>query len=102
MILDRFGQLLQRSNDSFNSLVDTALDFHRVVTGGHQLDAFTVDGLSQYRSGGGAVTGNIGSLGSNFLDHLCTHILELVFQFDLLGDGNAVLGDQWERRSSCR
>jgi len=32
------------------------------------------------------------SLGSNFLDHLCAHVGELVFQFDFLGDGNAVLG----------
>jgi hypothetical protein len=25
--------------------------------------------------------------------HLCAHVLEFVLQFDLLGDGHAILGD---------
>src|SRR3546814_16216393 len=43
--------------------------------------------------GGGAVAGNIVGLRSDFADHLRAHIFELVLQFDLLGDGYAVLGD---------
>ena len=35
-----------------------------------------------------------GGLGSDFLDHLRAHVLELVLELDLLGDGNAVLGDR--------
>jgi len=55
--------------------------------------------LCQNGRGGGAVTGNVGSLGSNFLDQLCTHVFKLVFQFDFFCNGYAVLGDQ---RSSKR
>src|SRR5712672_1592385 len=32
-------------------------------------------------------------LGGDFAQHLRAHVLELVFEFDLLGDGDAVLGD---------
>src|SRR5690606_27161248 len=35
---------------------------------------------------------DVRGLGSDFLDHLCAHVLELVLQLDFLGDGNAVLG----------
>src|SRR6266436_6178956 len=40
-----------------------------------------------------AVAGNIGSLGSDFADHLCAHVLEGVLQFDFLRNRHAVLGD---------
>ncbi|MPM74920.1 hypothetical protein SDC9_121909 [bioreactor metagenome] len=49
--------------------------------------------MRQHGGGGGAVTGDVGGLGSDFLDHLGAHVGELVLQFDFLGDGNAVLGD---------
>src|SRR3712207_6955109 len=52
--------------------------------------AFTDDRLSQYRRCGRAVTGNIARLRSHLAHHLRTHILELVGQLDLLGDGHAV------------
>ncbi len=43
--------------------------------------------------GGGAVAGLVVGPGSDFLDHLRAHVLELVFQFDFLGDRHTVLGD---------
>src|SRR5690606_10278913 len=55
---------------------------------------FVDDGLGQYGGGGGAVTGGVVGLGGNVLDQLGAHVLELVLQLDLLGDGDAVLGDQ--------
>jgi hypothetical protein len=75
-------------------LVDAALQIHRVHAGGHVLHAFAHDGLRQHGCSGGAVTGVVGGLGSDFLDHLGAHVLELVLQFDFLGDGHAVLGDR--------
>src|SRR5712691_3705036 len=39
-----------------------------------------------------AVTSDVGGLRGDLLDHLCPHVLELVFQFDLLGDRDPVLG----------
>ncbi len=94
MVLDRLGDLLQLAHDHFHGLVDAALQLHRVVTGGHQLGALTVDGLGQHSGGGGAVTGHVGGLAGNFLHQLCAHVLELVLQLDLFGNGHAVLGDQ--------
>ncbi len=87
------GDLAQLFDGGDHGLVDAALQIHRVHAGGHGLHAFADDGLSQHGRGGGAVTGDIGSLRSDFLHHLRAHVLELVFQFDFLGDGHAVLGD---------
>src|SRR6202012_4692240 len=42
---------------------------------------------------GGAVTGGVGGLRSDLAHHLRAHVLELVLELDLLGDGDAVLGD---------
>ena len=50
-------------------------------------------GLSQERSRRGAVTGNIVGLRGNFLDKLCPHVLEGVFQLDIAGNGHAIVGD---------
>ena len=52
----------------------------------------TIDG-GQNGGGGGAVAGLVGGSGSDFAHHLRAHVLELVFEFDFLGDGDAVLGD---------
>ena len=41
-----------------------------------------------------AVTGNVRSLRSDLVDQLGSHVLELVFKFDLFADGDAVLGDR--------
>ena len=82
------------ATSDFHGLVDAALDLHRVVPGGHELGALAVDGLGQHGGGGGAVTGDVGGLGGDFLDELGAHVLELVFEFDFLGDGDAVLGDE--------
>ena len=76
-----------------HGLVDAALQGHGVGAGGHQAGAFPVDGLGQDGGGGGAVAGHVRGLGGHFLDHLGPHVLELVFQFDLFGHGDAVLGD---------
>src|SRR2546426_803238 len=54
------------------------------------------DRLRQHRSGGGAVPGDIGGLGRHFLHHLGAHVLDRVFELDLLRDGDPVLGDRRE------
>ena len=92
LVLGLRGERVKLSHDGLHALVDPAADTHRVRTGGDVLEAFTEDGLGQHRSGRGTVTGDVGRLGGDFLDHLGTHVLHGVFQFDLLGDGHAVLG----------
>ena len=63
------------------------------MPGGDGLQAFLQDRLRQHGRGGGAVTGDVGGVGSDFLHHLRAHVLELVLELDFLGDGHAVLGD---------
>ena len=53
----------------------------------------TDDRSREHGRGGGAVAGRIRRLGGDFTHHLRTHVLELVLELDLLGDGDAVLGD---------
>src|SRR5581483_5471897 len=69
------------------------LEVHRVHAGGDRLGAFLDDRLGQHGGGGGAVAGAVVGLGSDFAHHLRAHVLELAFELDLLGDGDAVLGD---------
>ena len=76
-----------------HGLLEAALDGHGVGSGGHVLEAFVDDGLSQDRGGGGAVAGNVVSLARRFLDELSAHVLEWVFERDLFGDGHAVAAD---------
>jgi len=89
---DRLGQFLQLFHGGGHGLVDAALEVDRVEAGGDVLQAFLNDGLGQHGGGGGAVTGVVGGLGGNVLDQLGADVLELVLQFDFLGDGHAVLG----------
>src|SRR3569623_1849167 len=88
------GHLLELGDRSGHGLVDTALQVHRVHAGGHRLQAFAQDGLGQDGGGGGAVTGAVGRLRSDFLHHLRAHVLELVLELALFRDGHAVHGDR--------
>src|SRR5882672_3268458 len=92
-VLAGLGELLQLFGRRGDSLVDAALQIHRVDARGDGLEAFADDGLRQHGRGGGAVTGFIGSVGRHFLHHLRAHVFELVFEFDFLGDRDTVLGD---------
>ena len=63
------------------------------MPGGDRLHAFAHDRLGEHGGGGGAVTGVVVGLRGHFAQHLRAHVLELVLELDLLGDGDAVLGD---------
>ncbi len=91
--LDLLGHLGEFGDDGFNSLVDAALQVHRVHAGGHRLRTFANDGLRQHGRGGGAVAGEVVGLVGDFFHHLRAHVLELIAKFDFLGHGHAVLGD---------
>ena len=90
---DLLGVLLKVRHDSFDRKVDTALEIHRVHARGHRLRAFPYDRRGQNGRGGGAVAGGVGGARSDLTHHLRTHVLELVFQLDLLRDRHTVLGD---------
>ena len=90
---DLLRVLLQVRDHRLDREVDAALEVHRVHAGGNRLGAFLDDRLREHGRGGGAVTGEVGGLRGDFAHHLRAHVLELVFELDLLGDGDAVLGD---------
>jgi hypothetical protein len=89
-----FARLLEVLDDGLDGLVDAALDLHRVVARGDELGALAVDRLREHGRGGGAVAGDVARLRGDLADHLGAHVLELVLELDLLGDGDAVLGDR--------
>jgi len=73
--------------------VHAAFEVHRVHPGGYRLGAFLDNGLRENRRGGGAVAGEVRGLRGHFSHHLCAHVLELVFQLDLLRHRDTVFGD---------
>src|SRR5690606_31268278 len=90
---DGAALLLQLGHGGGHGFVDAALEVDGVEAGGNVLQAFLNDGLGQHGGGGGAVTGVVAGLGGNVLDELGADVLELVLQFDFLGNRHTVLGD---------
>src|SRR5690606_27087130 len=84
------GTGLQIGDDLVHGEVDAALEVHRVHAGGNRLHAFLDDRLGQHGGSRGAVAGEVIGLGSDLAQHLRAHVLELVLEFDVLGDGDAV------------
>src|SRR5207253_7431544 len=71
-----------------------ALQLHRIGARRHVLDALAVDRLGEHRRGRRPVAGDVRGLGSDLAHHLGAHVLQRVLELDLLGDGDAVLGDR--------
>ena len=90
--LARLG--LDLLDDPGDGLVDAALQGHRVRAGGQGLEPLLEDRLGEHGGGGGAVARGVGGLAGGLLDELGAHVLVGVGQLDLLGDGDAVLGDR--------
>ncbi len=90
---DLLGTLLHVLDHRFHGDVDAALQIHRVEARGHGPHALAHDRLGENGGGGGAVAGEVVGLARHLAQHLRAHVLELVGELDLLGDGDAVLGD---------
>ena len=90
IFLERFAMSLTASA---TAEIDAALQIHRIHAGGDELRAFAHDRLGQNGRGRGAVAGGVVGLRGHLAHHLRAHVLELVVELDLLGDGDAVLGD---------
>ena len=87
------GARLDVLDDRGDGEIDAALEVHRIEAGGDQLVAFAQDRGGEHGRRGGAVAGKVVGLGGDFAHQLRAHVLELVGELDLLGDGDAVLGD---------
>ena len=84
---------LEVGDDGGDRHVDAALQVHRVHAGRDRLHALADDRLGEDGRGRRAVAGLVVGLRRDFADHLRAEVLELVLELDLLGDGDAVLGD---------
>ena len=90
---DLLCALLDVGDNGLHGEIDAALEIHRVHARGDRLDAFLEDRSGKHGRSGGAVARLVVGLRGDFAHHLRAHVLELVFELDLLGDGDAVLGD---------
>ena len=90
---DLLAALLDVLDHRLDGHVDAALEIHRIEAGGNRLDPLLDDRLCQHGRSRGAVASESAGPGGDLLDHLGAHVLELVGELDLLGDGDAVLGD---------
>ena len=86
--------LLDLLDDDLDRLLDAALDLHRVGARHDVLGALTIDRLREHGGRRGAVARRVRRLARHLADHLRAHVLERVLEVDLLGDGDAVLGDR--------
>ena len=91
--LDRLGLLLHLGNGGVDGLVDAATDGQRVSASGDVAQTVVDDGLSEQGCGGGTVTHGVVGLGGDLLHQLGAHVLDVVLELNLLGDGNTVVGD---------
>src|SRR5215470_13527627 len=92
--LDRFGLLLNSLDRPLDGFLDAAFQSRRISPGGHGLDPLFENLASQNRRSGRAVAGHVRGLRRHLAHHLRAHVLERLFQLDLLGHGHAVLGDR--------
>jgi len=91
LVLGGFAHFAELFDDGFHGLVDAAFHVHGIGACGDGFNAFAVNGLGQDGGGGGAVACYVAGLAGHFLDHLRAHVFKFVFEFDFLGDGDAVL-----------
>ena len=74
--------------------LDALLQDHRVRAGGDVAQTLTDHGPREHGGGRRAVTGDVVGLLGDFLDQLGADLLVRVLEVDLLGDGDAVVGDR--------
>ena len=91
--LDVDGQPGQLLGDGGDGGLDALLQGHRVGAGGDVAQTLADHCLGHDGGGGGAVAGDVIGLLGDFLDQLCADLLVGIVQLDLLGDGDAVIGD---------
>ena len=89
--LNRNRLLLDFFNQSVNCHFNTLLEYHRVSAGSNVSHPFMNHGLCKQGCSCGTIASYIIGLGCNFLDQLCTHIFNRIFQFNFTGNGNTII-----------
>src|SRR5207248_10509948 len=91
---DVLRQLRELFAHALDGPFDAALERHRVGTGRDVAQPFSYQSLSKNGRRGRAVTGDVVGLLRDFLDQLRADLLERIFELDLFGDRDAVVGDR--------
>ena len=92
-VSDGLGHFLDLADQEIGSLVDALLQGDGVGTGSHVAQTRLDHGVGQNGGGGGAVTCGVVGFGGGLTDQSNTGVLDVVFELDLLGDGDAVIDD---------
>ena len=72
-------------------LLDAALNANRIRARSDEFQTFPVNRLGEQCGSGGAIAGIVAGFAGDFTDHLRTHVLASILQFDFLGDAHSVL-----------
>jgi hypothetical protein len=91
--LDLLGLVLDGLNGRLDPALDAPLEGHRVGPGRDVPEPLLHHGLGQHGGRGGAVAGDVVGLLGDLLHQLRPHLLQGLLELDLLGDGDAVVGD---------
>ena len=95
-VVAHFLALLTETLDHSNhSLIDPALEIHRVCACGNVLQTDIHNRLCQHCSRGRAVARIVVGLRSHLFYELCTYVFERIFQLDFLCYRDTVFGDLW-------
>ncbi len=92
--VDRSAHVFDSLNCCVRSFLHALAKDDGICACSQVLHAFVDHGLCQNGSGCCAVACDIVGLCGDFLDELCAHVLEVILELDLLGDGYAVVCDR--------
>ena len=87
------GALSDLGDDLGGRLFHAAAQAHGVGSGRHIFQAFAHQGLGQQGGGGGAVPSGVLGFAGYLLHELGADVLERILEFDVAGDGDAVIDD---------
>ena len=93
-LAEKLGATYPTLRSHLNRIITKLKTISGSLSASEILHALDNDRVSQYGGSCRAVAGDVISLGGSFFEQLRTHILKWIFQLDLLGNGDAVVGDR--------
>ena len=85
--------LREAADGSRHGLLNSPAHSHWIAASSHHAGALAENRPGEHGRGGGAVAGEIGGLGGNFVHELRAHVFEGILQINLLAHSHAVFRD---------